>query len=136
MARAFVTLGQMGDAPPNPRAWLFRVASNLWFDRLRRRRREEPLGEHDKASAARDPLVSREAAGTLFGQLSPQERAAVVLKDAFDLSLEEIAEALSTTTGAVKAALHLMGRIGPTLRLPLVPLDERHIPTIRAALAL
>jgi RNA polymerase sigma-70 factor (ECF subfamily) len=34
MARAFVTLGQMGDAPPNPRAWLFRVASNLWFDQL------------------------------------------------------------------------------------------------------
>lgn len=106
MARAFVTLGQMGDAPPNPRAWLFRVASNLWFDQLRRRRREEPLGEHDKSTAARDPRVSREAAGTLFGQLSPQERAAVVLKEAFDLSLEEIAEALATTTGAVKAALH------------------------------
>jgi RNA polymerase sigma-70 factor (ECF subfamily) len=106
MARAFVTLGQMGNAPPNPRAWLFRVASNLWFDQLRRRQREEPLGEHDKATAARDPLVSREAAGTLLGKLSPQERAAVVLKDAFDLSLEEIAEALSTTTGAVKAALH------------------------------
>jgi RNA polymerase sigma-70 factor (ECF subfamily) len=106
MARAFVTLGQMGDAPPNPRAWLFRVASNLWFDQLRRRRREEPLGEHDKTTAARDPRGSREAAGTLLGQLSPQERAAVVLKDAFDLSLEEIAEALSTTTGAVKAALH------------------------------
>ena len=106
MGRAFVTLGQMGDAPPNPRAWLFRVASNLWLDQLRRCHREEPLGEHDKASAARDPLVSREAAGTLFGQLSPQERAAVLLKDAFYLSLEEIAEALSTTTGAVKAALH------------------------------
>jgi RNA polymerase sigma-70 factor (ECF subfamily) len=38
--------------------------------------------------------------------LSPQERAAVVLKDAFGLSLLEIAEALSTTTGAIKAALH------------------------------
>jgi 4-hydroxy-tetrahydrodipicolinate synthase len=36
----------------------------------------------------------------------------------------------------VKAALHLMGRIGPTLRLPLVPLDERYVPTVRAALAL
>jgi RNA polymerase sigma-70 factor (ECF subfamily) len=106
MARAFVTLGQMGDAPPNPRAWLFRVASNLWLDQLRRRRREEPLGERDEAAASRDPLVAREAAGTLIGQLSPQERAAVVLKGAFDLSLEEIAEALSTTTGAVKAALH------------------------------
>src|ERR1700743_347701 len=43
LARAFVTLGQMGQAPPNPRAWLFRVASNLWIDQLRRRRVEEPL---------------------------------------------------------------------------------------------
>jgi len=108
MARAFVTLGQIGDAPPNPRAWIFRVASNLWLDRVRRGWREEPLGEHEHADEARglDPRAAREAAGTLIGQLSPQERAAVVLKDAFDLSLEEIAEALATTTGAVKAALH------------------------------
>jgi RNA polymerase sigma-70 factor (ECF subfamily) len=39
-------------------------------------------------------------------RLSPQERAAVVLKDVFDLTLEEVAETLSTTVGAVKAALH------------------------------
>src|SRR5688572_22879206 len=38
MARAFVTLGCMHEAPPNPRAWLFRVASNLWIDRTRRAR--------------------------------------------------------------------------------------------------
>jgi RNA polymerase sigma-70 factor (ECF subfamily) len=106
LARAFVTLGTMGEAPPNPRAWLFRVASNLWIDQARRRR-ERPLAE-----AAPEPLpageaqASREAAGTLLVALAPQERAAVVLKDVFDLSLEEIAEALSTTTGAVKAALH------------------------------
>jgi len=106
MSRAFVTLGQMGDAPPNPRAWLLRVASNLWIDQVRRRRREEPMGEREVGTAAPDPHATREAAGTLLGQLSPQERAAVVLKDAFDLSLEEIAEALSTTAGAVKAALH------------------------------
>ena len=110
LARAFVTLGQMGHSPPNPRAWLFRVASNLWLDQLRRRRREEPLAYGHESTAATtpatDPHGSREAAGTLLGQLSPQERAAVVLKDVFDLSLGEIAEALSTTTGAVKAALH------------------------------
>ncbi len=63
-------------------------------------------GEHDTTTAARDPRVAREAAGPLLGLLAPRERAAVVLKDAFDLSLEEIAEALSTTTGAVKTALH------------------------------
>jgi len=109
LARAFVTLGQMGSSPPNARAWLFRVASNLWIDRTRRGRREEPLGDevrHAGAAGDHDQRGAREAAGTLLGQLSPQERAAVVLKDVFDLSLEETAEALSTTLGAVKAALH------------------------------
>jgi RNA polymerase sigma-70 factor (ECF subfamily) len=107
LARAFVTLAQMGSAPPHPRAWLFRVASNLWIDRARRRREEPLSAEHPEASGrAADARAAREAAGTLLGQLSPQERAAVVLKDALDLSLEEVAEALATTVGAVKAALH------------------------------
>ena len=48
----------------------------------------------------------REAGERLLQRLSPQERAAVVLKDAFDMSLEEIADVLRTTLGAVKAALH------------------------------
>ncbi len=106
MARAFVTLGQMGEPPPNPRAWLFRVASNLWLDQRRRRRREDGLEARPEPSVEGDARGAREAAGTLLGELAPQERAAVVLKDVFDLSLDEIAEALSTTTGAVKAALH------------------------------
>lgn len=33
-----------------------------------------------------------------------------------------------------KAALHLLGRMGPTHRLPLVPLADRHLPAVRAAL--
>ena len=104
MSRAFVTLGCLDGSPPNPRAWLFRVASNLWIDRVRQRR-EEP-GEVPEATTSPEPRAQREAAGTLVSRLSPQERAAVVLKDAFDLSLEEVAEALSTSVGAVKAALH------------------------------
>jgi RNA polymerase sigma-70 factor (ECF subfamily) len=105
LARAFVTLGQMGAPPEHPRAWLFRVASNLWIDHVRRRR-EEPRAEIELGGAAPDPSGPRDAAGTLIGRLSPQERAAVVLKDVFELSLDEIAIALSTTAGAVKAALH------------------------------
>jgi len=98
----------MGHSPANPRAWLFRVASNLWIDQVRRRRREEPLAvaPPDEGGPSSDPRGAREAAGTLLSQLSPQERAAAVLKDVFDLSLEEIAGVLSTTAGAVKAALH------------------------------
>ena len=106
LMRAFVTLGQLGDAPANPRAWLFRVASNLWIDRVRRRRAEETLRGEVPGASDGDPMASREAAGTLLGQLSPQERAAVVLKDVFELSLEEVAQVLSTTPGSVKAALH------------------------------
>jgi RNA polymerase sigma-70 factor (ECF subfamily) len=107
LARAFVTLGQMGHAPPNARAWLLRVASNLWIDRMRARKAEERLAaDAEPAEPDRDPRGPREAGGTLFGQLSPQERAAVVLKDVFDFSLEEVAEALATSVGAVKTALH------------------------------
>ncbi|HEV7764129.1 MAG TPA: RNA polymerase sigma factor [Thermoanaerobaculia bacterium] len=104
MARAFVTLGQLFKEPPNPRAWLFRVASNLWIDRVRRMREvPTPLPE---IVAPPETRIDRDAAGTLIARLSPQERAAVVLKDVFDLTLAEIAEALSTTAGAVKTALH------------------------------
>src|SRR5215470_6222619 len=111
LARAFVTLARMGHEPQNPRAWLFRVATNLWID-AQRRRREVPSDVSDEAGAdgaaatAADPRAPREAAGTLLAKLSPQERAAVVLKDVFDLSVDETAEALGTTAGGIKAALH------------------------------
>jgi RNA polymerase sigma-70 factor (ECF subfamily) len=107
MARAFVTLGCTREPPPNLRAWLFRVASNLWLNQIRHLRRTVVSEvEVEQATTNPDPRAAREAAGTLLAQLSPQERAAVVLKDVFDLSLDEIAEALSTTTGAIKTALH------------------------------
>jgi RNA polymerase sigma-70 factor (ECF subfamily) len=107
LARAFVTLACMTEPPRHPRAWLLRVASNLWLNRARQKR-EVLAGDDAPEPPVRpaEPRATREAAGTLLSQLSPQERAAVVLKDAFDLSLDEVADALATTTGAVKAALH------------------------------
>lgn len=113
MARAFVTLGCMFTELRNPRAWLFRIASNLWIDRMRRMR--EVPGDAPASVTSAEPRGAREAAGTLLVTLSPQERAAVVLKDVFDLTLEEIAEALSTTVGGVKTALHRgRGKLGET----------------------
>lgn len=106
LTRAFVTLGTVFRDLPNPRAWLFRVASNLWVDRVRRSRFELAVEVPQPAALGSDPRDTREAAGTVLVLLSPQERAAVVLKDVFDFSLAEIAHALATTEGAVKAALH------------------------------
>lgn len=121
LTRAFVMLAKLGAAPPNPRAWLFRVASNAWIDQQRRPRDREMVEQGAPLPA--DPRETREAAGTLISQLAPQERAAVVLKDVFDLSLEEIAEALSTTPNAIKAALHRgRGKL-------VDPVDEPRVPT-------
>lgn len=105
LARAFATLGGLLEPPREPRAWLFRVASNLWIDLVRRRATATAAVE-PAPTITTDERATREAAGTLLVQLSPQERAAVVLKDAFDLGLDEIADVLATTVGAVKAALH------------------------------
>ena len=111
LLRAF---GQWGVTMPrirDPRAYLLRTATNVWIDRLRQREREV------RATAASlelqppdwDPATAsevRDAGARLLQRLSPQESAAVILKEVFDMSLEEIAELLATTTGAVKAALH------------------------------
>lgn len=116
LMRAFVTLGTLYSELPNPRAWLFRVASNLWIDRMRRSRYEIASGIDPAAGSTSaadeepmtepDPRETREAAGSLLVRLSPQERAALVLKDVFEFSLEEVAELLQTSVGAVKTALH------------------------------
>jgi RNA polymerase sigma-70 factor (ECF subfamily) len=104
LARAFVTLAGANEPPANPRAWLFRVASNHWVNQAKRTRR---ASDSDiEASVEPDLRGPREAAGSLVGGLAPKERAALVLKEVFDFSLEEVARALSTSVGAVKAALH------------------------------
>jgi RNA polymerase sigma-70 factor (ECF subfamily) len=111
LLRAF---GQWGVTEPRihePRAYLLRIATNAWIDSLRRRAREPRAATEpdETASPAAGPEAAaelRDAGTRLLQRLSPQERAAVVLKEAFDMTLEEIAELLATTTGAVKAALH------------------------------
>ena len=107
LLRAFATLGSIHHRIENPRAYLLRTATNLWIDAHRRRGSEaRALAQQDSAAPEPPPGGVREAGERLLQRLSPQERAAVVLKDAFELSLEEIADVLRTTVGAVKAALH------------------------------
>src|SRR5262249_32216731 len=109
LLRAFGTLGSIHHRIRNPRAYLLRTATNLWIDTVRRRGTEAAMLAREAAPAAVDQPPAgavRDAGATLLQLLAPQERAAVVLKDAFEMSLEEMAEVLATTPGAVKAALH------------------------------
>jgi len=108
----FSLMGKMDAKLENPRAYLVRSATNLWIDRLRRTAREQAyieleLIEHepnnDEQNAA---LKLRDASRDLLQQLHPQERAAIILKEVYDYSLEECASILKTTSGAIKSALH------------------------------
>jgi RNA polymerase sigma-70 factor (ECF subfamily) len=108
LLRAFGTLGAIHHEVTNPRAYLLRTATHLWIDALRRRETEARVlaQVEPPAPAVATPGAVRDAGARVLQRLSPQERAAVVLKDAFDMSLEEIADILRTTVAAVKAALH------------------------------
>ncbi|HVM99250.1 MAG TPA: sigma factor-like helix-turn-helix DNA-binding protein [Caulobacteraceae bacterium] len=108
LLRAFGAIGQgdlSGGVSPigNARAYLARAATNVWIDGQRRSGRQTPVDENPVS----DPtVVTPAAARALFEHTAPQERAAVVLKDVFDFSLEEVATILATSVGAVKSALH------------------------------
>lgn len=105
LMRGFSSLGGISPSPRNPKAWLFRVASNLWIDR-QRRQRDALVEELPERAGDPVPTGTRDAAAALIGGLGPQERAAVLLKDVFDFTGPEIAEILGTTPGAIKSALN------------------------------
>ena len=99
------------DAPRNTEAWLTTVATRLCLDRLRRRKREDYIGAWlpepvDTAllpaelAEQRDQL--RIAVLLAYEQLGPDERAAFVLREAYDLPYAQIAEALHATAPTVR----------------------------------
>ena len=94
-----------GSPVANPRAYMFRTATNLWLDGQRRRVRERAILAEPQAEPGHTAPDAVRAAGEVLFAASPQARAAVLLKDVFDFTLEEIADQLKTTVGGVKAAL-------------------------------
>jgi RNA polymerase sigma-70 factor (ECF subfamily) len=113
LTRAFARAADSHQRVERVLPWLVRIATNAHLDGWRRPA-PVPAEVPDLPSAAgADPLEIRDALGEVATLLSPQERAAVVLKDVFDFSLAEIAGMLGTSIGAVKAALRRgRGRLG------------------------
>jgi RNA polymerase sigma-70 factor (ECF subfamily) len=110
MLNGFGVLGRVNSVA-NPPGYLVRIATNLWLDAVRRREVAERAAERERdeqvtSQPKADPAEVRDAAAALLHMLGPQERAAFLLKEVLDMSLEQIAEVLATSVGAVKAALH------------------------------
>src|SRR5262249_48044060 len=93
LIRVFSLLGKSDVRLENPKAYLVRTATNLWIDRARRSAREHAAMAlmSEDLSVTAEPIDSRPAAEALFQVLHPQERAAILMKEVFDLSLEETA---------------------------------------------
>ncbi len=119
--RAFRSLSRYDPGRPFP-TWLLSVASHHCIDVLRRRpflpvSVESLLGGHDRADPTPSPEDAlavqerRDRVSELIRSLGAQERAAITLHYWYDLSYEEIAEALSTSVGAVKSRMHRARRM-------------------------
>jgi RNA polymerase sigma-70 factor (ECF subfamily) len=107
---AYRKLDQYDDRRPLA-PWLFRIAHNRCIDFLRRRgvrveAETAAIGPDFVMPATPPALGVGRAVEQLVMSLPPKERACVLLKDVFDYTLEEVAELVSTTVGAVKAALN------------------------------
>ncbi|MER7486612.1 RNA polymerase sigma-70 factor [Streptomyces sp. NPDC126497] len=101
----------------DPRAYLTRIVSNLALERLRsaRHKRETYMGPWlpepiltggDAAEAVADAESVSMALLVVLETLSPLERAVFVLKEVFDFSHAEIAEAVERSEAAVRQAAH------------------------------
>jgi RNA polymerase sigma factor (sigma-70 family) len=83
------------------KAWVFTIATRVAVDESRRRRpeaaiAEEPSGESDRPAYAQVEHLADE--------LPDKERAAVVLRYAYDLPYDQIADALDSSEDAARQA--------------------------------
>jgi RNA polymerase sigma factor (sigma-70 family) len=97
--RALRAYGRL-DHGEHLRAWVLTIARNVAVDALRRTRPTTELPEQgvDDSRPAYDELSD------LTDGLSPNERAAVVLRYGYDLSYEDIAAALDSSPDAARQA--------------------------------
>ena len=97
-----------GEASPvrNMKAYLFRTATNLWLDIQRRKKWQGSSADVAEAAMAdADPVATADALRKAATLTSAREFAAIVLKDVYEFTLDEIADFIGTTPGTVKSAL-------------------------------
>lgn len=92
------------------RTWLVRVAANAALDEVRqraqRRQRSDAAGrERTVPFDVEATVVARWSVDWALAQLPPPFRAAVVLRDRYDLTYQQIAEALDIPVDTVKSRI-------------------------------
>ncbi|WP_219836456.1 RNA polymerase sigma factor [Paenibacillus sp. R14(2021)] len=94
---------------PNPTAYLLRIAKNIAVDQARRKQRAGQALQRMEAVLNQlygDSHEMEYALKLLIQHLSPLQQTVFLLKELFGFKSAEIAAKLTTSEGAVKAALH------------------------------
>lgn len=91
-----------------PGAWAHRVAMNLAKSRFRRRTLERRVAARSRVGEAVDPDDSEEALAIreAIRQLAPRQREAVVLRHFVGLTVDEAADAMKVSAGALRSLTH------------------------------
>jgi RNA polymerase sigma-70 factor (ECF subfamily) len=115
--------GAGADARPGGfKAWLFRIAANICYDELRRRRARpstsldaphgtsgRPLDAPNPGPTLEEMAQTAELGGAIqkaLGALPPEQRLAVILSDVQGLDYTEIAVVMGVSLGTVKSRLN------------------------------
>ena len=114
--RAFRHLRRLSD-DANHRAWLYRIATNVFLNHRRaaRRRPEAGLGDHHPSQAP-SPSEAFEFASTVaalqtaISRLLPKQRVVFVQRRLQGLSYAELGETLGCTTEAARASAYQAAR--------------------------
>jgi RNA polymerase sigma-70 factor (ECF subfamily) len=90
------------------RAWVFRIARNVWLDDRRARSRAPAIEPVRDGQVARfpDPPDSRLALQQALAHLGDAEREAFLMRETGGLGYVEIAEATGATPDAVRSRIH------------------------------
>jgi RNA polymerase sigma-70 factor, ECF subfamily len=99
-AEAFARAIASRDRLRDPLAWVYRVAFRVAIDELRRDRQRTTLTDA--------PIAPPEFAGLVeaLRKLSPNQRAAIVLRHMLDLDVAEVAKRMGVAAPTVRVHLH------------------------------
>ncbi|MFD2761211.1 RNA polymerase sigma factor [Lentibacillus juripiscarius] len=99
------------------KAWLFKVARNLYIDRTRKRKSEQQMVERMKAEQIHtsglgnpdqhlETLTKQEHIEAVFNRLPERMRTILYLREIQEFTYKEVAAAMNLTENQVKTTLH------------------------------
>ncbi|WLD92827.1 RNA polymerase sigma factor [Alkalihalobacillus sp. AL-G] len=106
LLKAYKTAGQWTEVE-NPKAYLFKIATNTWIDICRKKKVHiETYEDNFLIDPAPIDFTIMEALEELVHKLPTRQASVILLIDAFAFSIKDTASMLKMTAGAVKSALH------------------------------